>query len=132
MKTNILWLSALFAALFLTSCSAEETTYLHESAKQGNLTQVQGLLESGAAIDAKDGFQRPALHWAVNRGFAEVARHLVERGTSPNSSSNTARTSTRKKNPGAKRRFTLWRSSGRNRWRTCSWKRAPTSTPAII
>ena len=58
-------------AVFLASCSGEETTYLHESAKMGNLTQVKGLLESGADINAKDGFQRTALHWAVNRGYAE-------------------------------------------------------------
>ncbi len=78
-----LWLGFCLA-LFLASCSAEETTYLHESAKQGNLIQVKGLLESGAQIDAKDGFQRTALHWAVNRGFAGVARHLIEQGANVN------------------------------------------------
>ncbi len=78
-----LWLGFCLA-LFLASCSAEETTYLHESAKMGNLTQVQGLLESGADINAKDGFERTALHWAVNRGFAGVARHLIERGANVN------------------------------------------------
>ena len=80
---RLMWLGFCLA-LFLASCAAEETTYLHESAKLGNLTQVKGLLESGAAIDAKDGFERTALHWAVNRGFTEVARHLIERGANVN------------------------------------------------
>ncbi len=71
-------------ALLLASCSGEETTYLHESAKMGNLTQVQGLLESGADINARDGFQRTALHWAVNRGYGQVARLLIEKGANVN------------------------------------------------
>ncbi len=74
----------LCALIFLVSCSAEETTYLHESAKMGNLVQVKGLLEAGADINAKDGFQRTALHWAVNRGFANVSRHLIEKGANVN------------------------------------------------
>ncbi len=79
------WLGlGLCLAVFLASCSAEETTYLHESAKLGNLAQVQGLLESGADINARDGFQRTALHWAVNRGFANVAGHLIEHGANVN------------------------------------------------
>ncbi len=84
-QTSRWWLWMGFClALLLVSCSAEETTYLHESAKLGNLTQVQGLLESGADINARDGFQRTALHWAVNRGFTEVARHLIEQGANVN------------------------------------------------
>ncbi len=71
-------------ALLLFSCSAEDTTYLIESAKMGNLTQVKGLIESGANINAKDGFQRTALHWAVNRGFSPIARHLIEQGADVN------------------------------------------------
>ncbi len=71
-------------AVFLAACSEPDTTYLHESAKNGNLTQVKGLLESGADINAKDGFQRTALHWAVNRGFSEVARHLIAKGANVN------------------------------------------------
>jgi ankyrin repeat protein len=70
--------------LFLVSCSAQETTYLIESAKMGNLTQVKGLLEAGADINAKDGFQRTALHWAVNRGFKPIARLLIEKGANVN------------------------------------------------
>ncbi len=70
--------------LLLAACSAEDTTYLHESAKQGNLTQVKGLLESGVEIDARDGFQRTSLHWAVNRGHTPVARFLIEKGADVN------------------------------------------------
>lgn len=84
MKTNFLLRWALCATLFLAACSAEETTYMIESAKMGNLTQVKGLIESGADINAKDGFQRTALHWAVNRGYGPIARHLIEHGANVN------------------------------------------------
>lgn len=63
---------------------AEEQITLHEAAKAGSLTEVQLLLDNGAAITARDNKGWTPLHWAAFRGHESVVLLLLEKGQDVN------------------------------------------------
>ena len=71
----LIWIAVLTAA-----CGGEQSTHLHEAAKIGAVGMMDKLVEQGFDIDGKDAFGRTSLHWAVNRGYGPIARHLIEKG----------------------------------------------------
>lgn len=55
-------------------------TALHETAKNGDLEQVKGLIESGHDIHARDDHGRTALHHAVVTGHTDMVELLIAKG----------------------------------------------------
>lgn len=51
-----------------------------ESIKKGNVIIVRAFLAKGANVNAVDGNNGPALHWAVGGGKPEIVQFLVEQG----------------------------------------------------
>jgi|GEM_PF-122597 len=56
---------------------------LIEAAKSGDVIGVQRLLQSGARVSAAEPDGSTALHWAVRRENAEIARMLIAAGADP-------------------------------------------------
>lgn len=50
------------------------------AAKEGNISDIQHLLDQAIDVDSKDDHGYTALHWAVEEGCIEVVRVLVEKG----------------------------------------------------
>ena len=55
-------------------------TDLMKAASHGNLQAVQTIVESGAEIDRRDDFGRPALYYAINSGQQDVVCYLLNQG----------------------------------------------------
>jgi len=71
-------------ALFL-----EGQTPLMTAAKAGNVPAVEALLQSGAAVDAKESWRgQTALMFAAAQGHTEVARVLIQHGSKVQTRSN--------------------------------------------
>ncbi len=56
----------------------------HIAAKKGDLAMVKFLLDSGAAIGAKDNKDNTPLHFAVQGGRSAVVTELLNRGANRN------------------------------------------------
>jgi len=57
---------------------------LHAAAAAGNVDEIESLVKSGAAIDARDGHARTPLHVAAFMGKQEAARRLMQLGADAN------------------------------------------------
>ena len=65
------------ASAFLTECEEQERVDLPAAAREGNLWQLETLLDEGADPDAEDGL---ALRWAARHGKANTFGRLLEAG----------------------------------------------------
>jgi hypothetical protein len=72
------------AAVTLLLAAAGDPAALRSAAAAGELSQLRALLDSGAALDGRDGRDWAALHHAVIAGKADAAALLLERGADPN------------------------------------------------
>jgi ankyrin repeat protein len=71
-------------ALFLTSTlGAQATAPVADAARRGDLEAVKALLKDGADVNAPLGDGMTALHWAAERGNAELASVLLYAGANP-------------------------------------------------
>ncbi len=68
------------AGVSCVSKTGQETSALHEAVEQGDLARVRELLESGAAVDARDADGQTPLMVASRDGHVEIARLLMESG----------------------------------------------------
>ena len=59
-------------------------TPLHEAARNSRIADVKFSLESGADINATDGYGLTALHWAAITGYLDLAKLLINRGANIN------------------------------------------------
>ncbi len=59
-----------------------------QAAEAGNLQKVQGLLDAGADLDARDEFGWDGLHTAVYYQHADLVDYLLDQGANPNSREN--------------------------------------------
>jgi ankyrin repeat protein len=66
------------------SFAEDQSQALIEAAKQGDLKQVQELLEKGADINSKDNSGWTALMWVSDNGNAEIAKVLLAGGADIN------------------------------------------------
>ncbi|HEY9837314.1 MAG TPA: ankyrin repeat domain-containing protein, partial [Vampirovibrionales bacterium] len=57
---------------------------LIQAARIGNIHQVITLLAEGARVNAKDGEGTSPLMFASQKGYTEIARHLLEAGADAN------------------------------------------------
>jgi hypothetical protein len=75
---------------------------LHNAAFQGDLDSVKALIKAKAALDLRiRANSRTALHWAVDKGYADIVAALLEAGadtTLPDNANNTPMDVARKKN----------------------------------
>lgn len=62
----------------------KQLTSLHRAAAEGDLEWVKELLESGAAINAKNERGLTALHRAINRGKRQIVELLLDKGADVN------------------------------------------------
>jgi hypothetical protein len=91
-QTSVLVAAVLFFAVtgVFSGCKKEtktserkrsKTALLIEAAAAGDLAAVQGLLDEGVDVNAKDEeTEETPLHAAVGRGDAKMVRFLLERG----------------------------------------------------
>jgi ankyrin repeat protein len=87
-----LWFTWIFLALAapasaqIAPSAAELAAYsgLHAAAAKGDAVEIERLVKSGAAIDARDGHARTPLHVAVYRSQAAAARVLLRHGADAN------------------------------------------------
>ena len=49
---------------------------MHSAARDGDTAAVQSFLSEGAAVDGRDSEGCCALHWAADRGHAEVRTRI--------------------------------------------------------
>ena len=68
------------AAVDVTSRDKHGLTPLHRAARAGDLSEVNRLLSSGAAPNAKDRYTRTPLIYAAREGNSDVAATLVANG----------------------------------------------------
>ena len=61
---------------------------IHNAARNGNVTDVRALLNSGANINARDNDGSNALIWAARFGHLATVRELLDRGANINARSN--------------------------------------------
>ena len=86
-KALILLLTlALPASAQIAPSAADVATYrgLHAAAAQGDVREIERLLRSGAAIDARDARSRTPLHVAAFMAKHEAARTLIRLGADAN------------------------------------------------
>ena len=57
---------------------------LHDAVKDGDLAQLQELIEAGEDLSTQDKFVGTALHWAALKGEVEAAQLLVAAGADTN------------------------------------------------
>ena len=86
------WLAIIFLALTVPASAqiapspAEIAAYrgLHAAAAKGDAAEIERLVKAGAAVDARDGYQRTPLHVAVYMHQPAAARALLRLGADPN------------------------------------------------
>ena len=86
------WLMIFFFALGvpvfaqIAPSPAELAAYrgLHAAAAKGDTAEIDKLVKGGAAIDARDGYQRTPLHVAAYMHKEDAARALMKLGADPN------------------------------------------------
>jgi uncharacterized protein len=86
------WLILFFLALGVPAAAqvapspAELDAYrgLHAAAAKGDTAEIEKLAKGGAAIDARDGYQRTPLHVAAYMRKEDAARTLMKLGADPN------------------------------------------------
>jgi ankyrin repeat protein len=86
------WLAIIFLALMvpasaqIASSPAEIAAYrgLHAAAAKGDAAEIERLVKAGAAVDARDGYQRTPLHIAIYQSKGDAARALLRLGADPN------------------------------------------------
>ena len=86
------WLAIIFLALTVPASAqiapspAEIAAYrgLHAAAAKGDAAEIERLVKAGAAVDARDGYQRTSLHVAVYMHQPAAARALLRLGADPN------------------------------------------------
>lgn len=86
------WLAIIFLALTVPASAqiapspAEIAAYrgLHAAAAKGDAAEIERLVKAGAAVDARDGYQRTPLHIAIYQSQSDAARALLRLGADPN------------------------------------------------
>ncbi len=63
-------------------CTPENAKLLPNLAENHATESVRGLLDAGVPIDSRGDMGETALHWACWKGYADLAKLLVERGAS--------------------------------------------------
>lgn len=51
---------------------------LHDAVMNGNITEATVMINHGADVNARDGKECTALHWAARYGYADIVRRLLE------------------------------------------------------
>jgi uncharacterized protein len=88
----VTWLALFFFALMppaaaqVAPSAAELAAYtgLHAAAATGNAAEIERLVKSGAALEARDANKRTPLHVAIFAHQAAAARALLKAGADPN------------------------------------------------
>jgi hypothetical protein len=57
---------------------------LHAAAAKGEAAEIERLVKTGAAIDARDNYRRTPLHVAIYKSHGDAARALLRLGADPN------------------------------------------------
>lgn len=70
------WIIILLACLLLTGCAPA----LHLSAKNGDLSKLNSLLESGIDVNQQDSNGVTALHNSASQGHSEITKTLLAKG----------------------------------------------------
>lgn len=68
----------------IAASSASAASLLADAARRGDLSAVRALLRGGAEVNGTRGDGMSALHWAADRGDAELASLLLYAGAKPN------------------------------------------------
>jgi uncharacterized protein len=77
---RLLSVQFLIAVLLTAALGAQSTTPLADAAMRGDITAVKSLIKQGLDVGAAQGDGMTALHWAAERGDAELAEVLVVAG----------------------------------------------------
>jgi ankyrin repeat protein len=80
MKAFPAYLLALVLTALVAGAARADETDIHTAARNGDATQVEQLLESGADVNGADDRGFTPLLWAVYGGFRDVVELLIERG----------------------------------------------------
>ena len=78
------------AIVFVSTNRSEE--YLLLAATSGNLEEIKYALLCGADINAIDGWESTALHYATISGYVDIVQYLIEQGAKINSVDNNNQT----------------------------------------
>jgi uncharacterized protein len=81
--TTAALLACLTASLFAVSPLAVNDARVADAAMRGDAAAVRALLQQRADVNAAQGDGMTALHWAAERGDAELARLLLDSGANP-------------------------------------------------
>jgi uncharacterized protein len=72
------------ATALLAACHSAPESALSRAASAGDLSAIQGLMEKGSPVDARDADGWTPLIWAARDGRVEAVRFLVGHGADPN------------------------------------------------
>ena len=78
-----LYALALLTAGTVVAAAPPSTSPVADAAMRGNRDAVRTLLQQGADVNAAQGDGMSALHWAADRGDAELTAMLVYAGANP-------------------------------------------------
>jgi hypothetical protein len=74
----------IFIALLVTLAACVTTTPLGTAVNEGNIKEVEALLNKGADVNARDYSGRNALGWAAEKGHTEMMKLLIDKGADVN------------------------------------------------
>jgi ankyrin repeat protein len=78
------WLGIALVSLLLTGPITRGDT-IHDAIKDGDFARVQALVDSNReVVDKQDESGKSPLHLAIERGFSDIARYLIEQGADVN------------------------------------------------
>jgi uncharacterized protein len=80
------------AALFCSIACADQDEALTRAASEGDVRQVQALLDEGVDVNARDKAGGTALMRASVTGHADIVRRLLDKGVNVNSTNKDGRT----------------------------------------
>jgi len=69
---------------FAGADASDKNAQLLQAAKEGNLQNVQILLDKGANVNSKDNYGYPALYFAAQNGHTEIVKIMLKKGAEVN------------------------------------------------
>ncbi len=82
------WAVTLLFLMFVSFVWADLGEELIQAAENGDLTEVEKLLEAGADVNKQNNDGETALFFAAEHGYVEIAEKLIEEGADVNVQNN--------------------------------------------